>query len=146
MPIMRYITNCSVCNVELGKANHTGRCRKHGRYSEARAALPPKIWAKRNKPETVKRVRVRPPRTRVFLTDWCPPDLIDDARALMKCVSMAEARRIIEADLAARERKRRAAMTPFERQMDAIRRGVGLVGKVDTSRAYDVTLGGVSSI
>jgi hypothetical protein len=69
---------------------------------------------------------------------WCPPEYRAEYRALMRKHKMTKARaqRIIMDKL-----------TPFERQLDAIRLGARLIEKpVYHSRPYDFTLGGVSSM
>lgn len=120
---------CTVCDCTLGKGNTSGRCISHGRWTPERASLPP-----------------RRQKTRVLLKDWCPPERMIEARRLLKSFRMLEVRRIIETEIAAVERERVAALSPFERQMEAVRRGVGLVQKFEPVRSYDRTLGGVSSI
>jgi len=93
------------------------------------------------------------PKRRALVSDWCAPAFIDEYNRLAKCMPASMAKPIIlramadaEKAAAAAEKARRAAMTPFERQMDAINRGVGLVQKFEPVRSYDRTLGGVSSI
>jgi hypothetical protein len=69
---------------------------------------------------------------------WCPPDRREEYRKLRrnKRLPGAEAKRIILASL-----------TPFERQMQAIRNGAALVAKPTIrARDYDYTLGGVSDM
>lgn len=74
---------------------------------------------------------------------WCPLDRQDEYIALMRTIGASEARRIILDDIAAQ----RARLTPFERQMEALKRGADLVNKpVFAPREYDFTLGGVSSL
>jgi len=76
---------------------------------------------------------------------WCPPRWRDEYRRLRNCWGRgaAEARRMIEEKMAIE----RANMTPFERQMEALRNGARLIEKPRfRSREYDFTLGGVSDL
>lgn len=80
-----------------------------------------------------------------------PPEWRDEYReiAQRRRKKAAEARAIIAQRIAAAreaERARIAQMSPFERQMEALKRGAGLTSKLNLSRGYDFTLGGVSSI
>lgn len=76
---------------------------------------------------------------------WCPDDLRDEYRRLRKKgkLSAAEAKRVI-LDLDA---YRNREMTPFERAMERVRQGAGIVTVRPIPRAeYQFTLGGVSSL
>jgi len=79
---------------------------------------------------------------------WCPPERLDEYRKLRatRGVGAAEAKRMILADIAAADRKRLAAMTPFERNMERIRMGAGITIKPDLRKADPAfTLGGIAS-
>ncbi len=77
---------------------------------------------------------------------WCPIDRRDEYLKLRRQNPAAEAKRIIMDDLAASERRRLAAMTPFERQMEKVRNGARLVEKFTPRMAdHAFTLGGVAS-
>lgn len=85
-------------------------------------------------------------KARERMLSWCPVDRRADYRTLREKTGAADARRMIEADIAQREAARLAAMTPFERQMERVRNGAQLVAKPDTRRsAHDFTLGGVAT-
>lgn len=76
---------------------------------------------------------------------WCPPDLRDEYRRLRKKgrLKAAEAKRII-LDLDA---YRNREMTPFERALERVRNGAGIVNVRPIRRPDPAfTLGGVSSI
>lgn len=71
---------------------------------------------------------------------WCPPDLRDDYRRLVRNMryTAAEARTMIEEYMEKR-------MTPFERAMERVRRGAGIFTVPDLrAPAPAYTLGGVS--
>lgn len=75
-----------------------------------------------------------------------PQDRWDEYTGLARRMPAAEARRIILADIAATERRRLAAMTPFERQMDRLANGARLVEKPVLRRVEpNYTLGGVAT-
>lgn len=87
-----------------------------------RTVLSPQCRAVAHAPETVaKRTRARVEK----MLGWCPPEYRDHYRHLnqKKKVPAATARQMT-LDKIARDR---SAMTPFERQLDAIRRGAGIV-------------------
>lgn len=77
---------------------------------------------------------------------WLPAELVEDYRTLRIKVGAKEARRMMEAQIAATERARINAMSPFERDMERLRNGAGLVAAPDF-RTPDpaFTLGGISS-
>lgn len=76
-----------------------------------------------------------------------PEDRWDECAALRRVVSAKEAKRLILEDMAAKERARLAAMTPFERQMERVRNGAQLVEKFVPRRADPAfTLGGVAPV
>lgn len=77
-----------------------------------------------------------------------PPEHHDTVRRLVRSnlATAAEARAIVRDQVAATERRRLAAMTPFERQMDRLANGAQLVEKPVLRRAEpDFTLGGVAT-
>jgi hypothetical protein len=86
---------------------------------------------------------------------WCPPEYREQYLRLMRnghknaAIARREITAIIEQDAARKaeaQQARLAEMTPFERQMEAVRNGARLVEKVQMpSRRYDYTLGGVSA-
>lgn len=79
---------------------------------------------------------------------WCPKDRLDEYRCLMRTpgIRAAEAKRIVLDDIAAKERARLAAMTPFERQLERLRQGARLEERVYlTTPEHEFTLGGVSA-
>lgn len=61
---------------------------------------------------------------------WCPPDYRDAYRKLQRKYRAAVARPMIIERIAADEKARIAAMSPFERQDWALRNGAGLVANV----------------
>lgn len=78
---------------------------------------------------------------------WCPADRRDELQALKIRLGAAEGERVMREDLEAAERRRIAAMTPFERQMERVRNGAKLVEKFVPRRAdHDFTLGGVAPV
>lgn len=104
------------------------RRREHGRRMYREVLSQPEVRAKNRAPEVRKRAGEK--RTATVLAD-IPPHLRDEYKRLVRTnnATAAEARRmVLEAD-AAKERRRLAAMTPFERQMDALARGATLTTK-----------------
>ena len=80
---------------------------------------------------------------------WCPPEYREEYERLnhLMKVPSVEARAIIEEQIAKDKARREAGMSPFERQMDALRKGARLIGKPRLKpKDYDFTLGGVSSL
>lgn len=77
---------------------------------------------------------------------WCPPDLRDEYRRLRKKgrLKAPEAKQMILDMHACRTRE----LTPFERQLERIRQGAGIVIVRPISRRVEppYTLGGVSSL
>lgn len=69
----------------------------------------------------------------------------DEAVALSKSFNAAEARRMILEDEAAIERKRLAAMTPFERQMAKVAAGARVIPVFKPTTGHAFTLGGVAT-
>ncbi|MES3042697.1 hypothetical protein [Sphingomonas faeni] len=85
-----------------------------------------------NSPEnTEKRIR----NIRVALMGWCPEDRWDEYRKMARTMPAPEARRIIEADLAAKERARLKALSPFERDMERIAKGARIVEQFTPRKA-----------
>lgn len=74
---------------------------------------------------------------------WCPQDRRDEYKRLVHSMGAAEAKRIILADIEAKK----VELTPFERQMEALRNGARLIAKpVFRGKEYDFTLGGGSPL
>lgn len=67
--------------------------------------------------------------------DWCPEDRRDEYRKWQKAFGAAEARRMMEEDIATAEKRRRAAMTPLEKQIERLQNGATLVERLSFSRA-----------
>ncbi|MBE7186369.1 MAG: hypothetical protein INR68_18410 [Methylobacterium mesophilicum] len=87
--------------------------------------------------------RAKARRTRV---PGIPDERWDEYSRLRRQHGAAEARRMILDDIAAQERARLAAMTPFERQLARVAAGAKLVEVKPLRRADpNFTLGGVSS-
>lgn len=80
---------------------------------------------------TEKRVRA----VRVAFMGWCPEERWAEYRKLARSVGAPEARRMILADIAAKERDRLAKLSPFERDMERIAKGAGIVEKFTPQRA-----------
>lgn len=137
-------THCTVCKVKVGKGNTTGRCLSHSRNTLIVSPDCTVCGVRLNHQNRTGRCRLHNDYALARSTDWCPAELRGEYRKMCKLMPGAEAKRIILDDLAAKERARIAALSPFERQMDAVRRGVGLVQKFEPVRSYDRTLGGVS--
>lgn len=77
---------------------------------------------------------------------WCPADRLDEYRRLQKSYSAAEARRMIEEDIATAEKRRRDAMTPLDHQLERLRNGGVLVEKPVVRRAeHDFSLVGCAT-
>jgi hypothetical protein len=79
---------------------------------------------------------------------WCPDDKWGDYQALrnMKGMDAASAKAMILDEMARDERKRLASMSPFERDMERLANGAGLVATPDFRTAGPAfTLGGISS-
>ena len=79
---------------------------------------------------------------------WCPADRWEQYQKLRttRGVGAEEAKRMILEDIAAAERKRLAAMTPHERNMERVRNGAALTIKPDLRKADPAfTLGGIAS-
>lgn len=76
---------------------------------------------------------------------WLPEDRREEYRRLRVEFGAAEARRMITEDIAAAERRRVAALSPLERQMERLANGGTLVRKFTPKRAdHDFTLGGIA--
>jgi hypothetical protein len=76
---------------------------------------------------------------------WCPLDRRDEFHKLSGVVGVKEAKRVILADLAALEKRRLAALTPLDRQLERVRNGARLVEvRPLPGREHAFTLGGVS--
>jgi hypothetical protein len=78
---------------------------------------------------------------------WCPDDRREEYRRLVKGgMRAAEARGIIERDMAVQERRRLRELSPFERQMALLNSGSKLVEIHRKSKAEPAfTLGGVAT-
>lgn len=120
------------------------RRRERGRHIAATVLHTPENKAKAADPAV--RAKAGRKRTDTVLA-WCPPEYRDRYRHLKdsQLLRAAEARRIIEDEIATDERRRLAAMTPHERQLERIRNGARIV-EVQPLRRADpaITLGGVA--
>lgn len=79
---------------------------------------------------------------------WCPVDRWDDYVALrrQRGVGAERAKAMIIDEMARAERKRIAALSPFERDMERLRNGAGLVAAPDFRTSNpDFTIGGIAS-
>lgn len=77
---------------------------------------------------------------------WLPEDKVESYRSLRTKVGAERAKAMILDEIARAERKRIAAMSPFERDMERLRNGAGLVAAPDFRTAGPAyTLGGISS-
>jgi len=108
-------------------------------YQNSKAMWTPEArrkWFASRKASQVKRVNT--------MLAWCPPKWRDEYRRLLNRGKWRAntARKAIEDRIAAE----RARMTPFERQMEAVRNGAGISIKPRIVREYDFTLGGVSPL
>lgn len=79
---------------------------------------------------------------------WCPPEYRDRYRYLKqtKLLLAAEAKRVVLDEIATVERRRIAALTPLERQLERVRNGAKLI-TVQPRRSVDpdFTIGGVAT-
>ena len=120
------------------------RRREHGRRCAQQNLQSPEMRARTADP-AMKAENGRK-RTDTVLA-WCPPEYRDRYRHLKatKRMRAAEARALIEDEIASDERKRLAALSQFERQMERIRNGAKLI-EVHPMRRADptMTLGGVA--
>lgn len=118
--------------------------REHGRWMYRNYLSQPDVVAKTSSKDARRRAGIS--RSDTVLA-WCPPAYREQYRALKAsgAVKAAEAKVMILDQIKADERARLAAMTPFERQMEAVARGARIVAKPDLRKAaHDFTLGGVS--
>lgn len=77
---------------------------------------------------------------------WLPKELTEEYRSLRNKVGAEQAKAMILDDLARAERKRLAALSPFERDMERLRNGAGLVAAPDFRTSNpDFTIGGIAS-
>jgi hypothetical protein len=67
------------------------------------------------------------PKRRIPASEWCAPEFLKEYVRLTKKMPSAQAKVLILKSMQEAERSRLAAMTPFERQMDAVRRGVAVI-------------------
>jgi len=146
--------NCGTCDKPLGKKNVSGYCRFHsaaGLNSDpVRKALK---YARRSATMSApdRRARMIAHLGRISadkVRGWCPPEYVDEYFRLnrKKGLTAPEAKAVILKLAAAAERKRLAAMTPFERSMERIRMGAGITTKPDLRKADPAfTLGGIAS-
>ncbi len=115
------------------------------RDPEKRERLDKNVWIARERlsdPEVIARMEGRraaagAKRSATVLA-WCPPELRDRYFYLVRTKRMkaADARAVIL-----------ESMSPFERQMDAIRRGAGICERfIPPPAEYAFTLGGVSGL
>lgn len=77
---------------------------------------------------------------------WCPQDRRDEYQALRKKVGATEAKRVMLAEFEADEARRKAALTPLQRQIERLQAGGVLTPAFRPSRSnHDFTLGGIAS-
>jgi hypothetical protein len=77
---------------------------------------------------------------------WLPEDKVEEYRSLRIKVGAEQAKAMILDGIARVERKRIAAMSPFERDMERLRNGAGLIAAPDfRTGSPDFTIGGVAS-
>ncbi len=145
---------CIDCGVEVSMRNKGGRCHPCSvsnpeRRAKVSAALHARWECWRDDPEQMERVRTvsRKARTAQTAAHWCPREYADYNRKLKgRGFSVEERKRIIAEEQARDEKRRLAAMTPFERQMERLAKGARLVDVVPMRRGDPVvTLGGVSA-
>ena len=130
-------------NLNLSPAERAARSER-GKRTAREVLTRPDVMARSHGPEARRKAGLA--RTETVL-GWCPPHLRDEYRRLLhkKHIPAAEARKMIETQIASDERARLAAMTPLDRQMEKLANGARLVTNVMPSRvAPDFTLGGVS--
>lgn len=91
----------------------------------AKHLLSPEVFAKSQRPEARAAAGAK---TREFWLGWCPQEYRARYKYLtanMK-IRAAEARRMVEDEIKADQRRKLAAMSPFERQMHALQNGATL--------------------
>lgn len=77
---------------------------------------------------------------------WCPPERWTEYVRLRDKMGAVEAKQIMLADIAAKERIRLAALPAFDRQMERLKAGARLVDVVPLRRPdHAFTLGGVAT-
>lgn len=80
---------------------------------------------------------------------WCPEGYYEEYQRLVRGhgYSAAEARALVLETAAADKARAEAQLTPFERQMQAVRNGAGIVERQTIpTKAYDFTLAGGSPL
>lgn len=121
------------------------RRREHGRRMARDVLAKPEVRAVNRSPEVRKRAGAK--RTATVLAD-IPAHLRDQYKALVRsdAARAAEARRIVLEDAAASERRRLAALSPLDRQIERLRNGATLHEKPVLRQAdHAFTLGGIAS-
>lgn len=142
--IMAYNANVPPEHVEMR--------REHGKRQHARYFAGADGYARLQSPEARRKRGASVSETRMA---WCPPELREEYRDLVRRQRLpaAEARAIIEAQAvrnaeraAKAEADRLAAMTPLERQLERVAKGARVI-KVHPFRKAgpEMTLGGVSA-
>lgn len=105
------------------RPEHMEMLREHGRKQYREHLSTPETIAKINavREETAEKIREA-------RLGWCPPEKRESYRFLVrsKCYPAAEARAIIEAEIAAEKKRQLAKLSPFERQQRALERGATL--------------------
>lgn len=115
---------------------------------QARAADVLKAWHAKTDRDWSEWHQARAVRQSERALAWCPAERRDEYRALAKKkgIGPKEAKRLMLEQFDHEERRRLAAMSPFERQMELVRKGAKLVEVKPLRRAdHAYTLGGVSS-
>lgn len=103
-----------------------------------------RVWHQTTTKDWSAHHRARAARSRA----WCPADKWDDYVSLrrQRGVGAERAKAMILDELARAERKRLSAMSPFERDMERLRNGAGLIAAPDfRTGSPDFTIGGVAS-
>lgn len=120
------------------------RWREAGKRNYHKTVGSAKARARANAPETIAR-RARTHHQRDM--GWLPDGYLKTYHAFRRKHGAAIARQLTLEKAAEDRAARRAAMSPFERQMEALKRGASLTTKAQpVARDYDFTLGGVTEL
>ena len=163
---------CIDCPSPISRKSTTGRCRRCANVAknstpemrakvretqlklwqtpERRAKIVDNLGAWRTTPEGARRHaemnRQKGRKRTEALLAWCPQERLKRYCALRDRLGAPEAKRRVLAEIAQAERDRLAAMTPFERQLEAVRNGARVVEKVRVpGREYGFSLTGCSA-
>lgn len=120
------------------RAIASARARQQGHFRSVNGVPKP--------PQQVARMRVALKAFHARRLAWLPDDWRETYQRLVKRVGQDQAKRTILDRIAAKEAARIAAMTPFERQLEAVRKGAKVITRpVLRAPEYAYTLGGVAS-